>query len=430
MNKCFTFACGQGGTKACIAAINEGTILKDDFCVLNTTIKDVPMEYRDNAILISDDINAGAGKIREAARKLMVNWIKENPNVIPAMIDTGEYQYINIVTTTEGASGSGASVVLAKFIESQLGLPVLITLIAGFEDEVRGIQNTINYFKDLDGGNFTIRTVSNKKFLDKARNTFMAEKMANEDIAKAFKIISAYDIIDSDQNIDDTDHYKLVTNPGMMFVTEVEIDRKLKNPDQFDKLISDAIDYNSSLDFEPSATKIGVFMNIQEDKLPLVDTNFTTIKTKLCGKNTVNEFFIHRQYDGTQPEYVRIIASGMNLPKEELIDLYTKYSNAKSNAGNKSDNFFDTISGMDTTSTRETRTNNSSSDFFSQFDTDEDSPEDDMVLRRTKKRSFGTVTSTNESGNDTEAGTYEKKKGFTAKKSSEKKSYSEDTNGY
>ena len=34
MNKCFTFACGQGGTKACIAAINEGTILKDDFCVL------------------------------------------------------------------------------------------------------------------------------------------------------------------------------------------------------------------------------------------------------------------------------------------------------------------------------------------------------------------------------------------------------------
>lgn len=429
MNKCFTFACGQGATKAAICAINNGTILKEDFCVVNSTIKDVPEEYRDNCILISEDVDAGCGKVRESAKKLMLSWLKENPNTIPSIIDNGEYQYVNIMATTEGASGSGASVILAKFLESQVVIPVIITLISGFEDEVRGIQNTINYFKDLDGSDFVVRTVSNKKFLEKTNNTFMAEKMANEDISKAFKIISAYDIIDSDQNIDDTDHFKLITNPGMMFVTEVTIDRKLKNPDQFDKLISDAIDYNSSLDFEPSATKIGIFMNINEDKLSIIDTNFTTIKKKLCGKSTVSELFIHRQYDPSIPEFVRIIASGMNLPKEELIDLYTKYSNAKS-ATNKKDDFFSSLEGMDTTSVSESRAKNNSNDFFAQFDTEETTEEDDMVIRRTKKRSFGTV-SANESSNEDSSnnGGYEKKKGFVAKKS-EKKPYSEDVTGF
>ena len=281
MNKFFTFGCGQGATKAMLHCIEKGTLDREDCCIVNSTQKDIPEEYRDGAIIISEDPDAGCGKVRSAAKKLMLNYLKSNPNVIPAMLSNGDYQYVNIMATTEGASGSGASVILAKFIESQLDIPVIITLISGFETDTRGLQNTIEYFKDLDGGNFVVRTVSNKKYLDKTSNTFTAEKMANEDISTAFKIIAAYDITDSEQNIDDTDHYKLITNPGMMFVAEVIIDRKLKNPNQFEQLISDAIDYNCSLDFEPSATKIGVFMNISDDKLAIIDTNFTTIKKKL-----------------------------------------------------------------------------------------------------------------------------------------------------
>ena len=429
MNKFFTFGCGQGATKAMLHCIEEGTLQREDCCIVNSTQKDIPEEYRDGAIIISEDPDAGCGKVRSAAKKLMLNYLKGNPNVIPAMLDNGDYQYVNIMATTEGASGSGASVILAKFIESQLDIPVIITLISGFESDKRGLQNTIEYFKDLNGGDFVVRTVSNKKYLDKTNNTFTAEKMANEDISTAFKIISAYDIIDSEQNIDDTDHYKLITNPGMMFVTEVLIDRKLKNPAQFEQLISDAIDYNTSLDFEPSATKIGVFMNISDDKLSVIDTNFTTIKKKLCGSNTVDEFFIHRQYNATVPEFVRIIASGMNLPKEELMDIYDKYQNTKSTS--KKDDFFDSISDMDTSSTEEKSTRTKNNDFFSQFDADDSSEEDDIVIRRSKKRH--SFSSSNESFNKTSVNTndvtggYEKKKnGFTAHKSENRQPYSED----
>lgn len=426
MNKFFTFGCGQGATKAMLHCIENGTLDREDCCIVNSTQKDIPEEYRDGAIIISEDPDAGCGKVRSAAKKLMLNYLKSNPNVISAMLSNGDYQYVNIMATTEGASGSGASVILAKFIESQLDIPVIITLISGFETDTRGLQNTIEYFKDLEGGNFVVRTVSNKKYLDKTSNTFTAEKMANEDISTAFKIIAAYDITDSEQNIDDTDHYKLITNPGMMFVTEVIIDRKLKNPNQFEQLISDAIDYNCSLDFEPSATKIGVFMNISDDKLAIIDTNFTTIKKKLCGNNNVDEFFIHRQYIASEPEFIRIIASGMNLPKEELVDIYNKYQNNKSTAS-KEDDFFSAISDMDTSSSEERRVKEKTNDFFAQFDTDDTSDEDDMVIRRSKRRS-SLSTKPTASAPDTSnvSGGYEKKKGFTAKKSNENKPYSED----
>lgn len=423
MNKSFTFGCGQGATKAMIYCIENGTLDRSECCIVNSTVKDIPEDYREDCIIISEDPDAGCGKVRSAAKKLMLSYLKSNPNAILARIPD-DVQYVNIMTTTEGASGSGASVVLAKYIESQLDLPVLITLICGFESDTRGLQNTIEYFKDLEGGNFVVRTVSNKRFLDKTNNTFVAEKMANEDISKSFKVVNAFDIIDSEQNIDDTDHYKLITNPGMMFVSEVTFDKKLKNPNQFDQLVSDAIDYSSSLDFEPSATKIGVFMNISDDNLSVIDTNFSVIKKKLCGNNTIEEFFVHRQYNANWPEFVRIIASGMNLPKEELEAIYNKYQKSVSANNSKTDNFFDSISNMDTAAVSSTRAvKKDSGDFFSQFDEEETTEEDELVIRRSKKRK-----PTGSSGTPDVSTGEEKKRGFTAKKTgSHSVPYSEDS---
>jgi hypothetical protein len=427
MNKSFTFGCGQGATKAMIYCIENGTLDKNECCVVNSTIKDIPEDYRDRCIIISEDPDAGCGKVRAAAKKLMINYLRNNPNVIEELIPD-DVQYVNIITTTEGASGSGASVVLAKWIESQIGLPVMITLICGFESDTRGLQNTIEYFKDLEGGNYIVKTVSNKRFLEKTSNTFVAERLANEDIATGIKVVNAFDIVDSEQNIDDTDHYKLITNPGMMFVTEVTFDKKLKNPNQFDQIVSDAIDYSSSLDFEPSATKIGVFMNISDDNLSVIDTSFSAIKKKLCGNNTIEEFFVHRQYVSSEPEFIRIIASGMNLPKEELQDMYAKYQkNLK--ASTNDDDFFSAISGMETVTQQSTHTKkNTDDDFFSKFDNEETNEETDMVIRRSKRRrptgSSGTPQATVNSDG------YEKKKNvFTAKKtgsSNNSSPYSED----
>ena len=439
MNKSFTFGCGQGATKAMIHCIENGTLDRDECCVVNSTVKDIPQGYQHDAIIISPDQEAGCGKERNYAKSLMLAYLRQNPNAIEARIPS-DAKYVNILTTTEGASGSGASVVLARWIATQIGLPVLITLICGFETDIRGLQNTIEYFKDLEGVGYVIRTVSNKKFLEKTNNTFVAEKMANEDISTGIKVINAFDIVDSEQNIDDTDHFKLITNPGMMFATEVTFDKKLKNPNQFDQIVCDAIDYSSSLDFAPSATKVGIFMNISDDNLSVIDTSFTALKKKLCGA-TIEEFFIHRQYVTSEPEFVRIIASGMNLPKDELVDIYNKYQKNLTTESSKEDDFFGAIKDMKTKSHEEvSKVDEKDNDFFANFDMDSLAATNPLAAKK-RRVSFSTNSSNPTAGNEVSSqpvikgeydhpvssDTYKKKPGFTAKKTGNEQPYSEDT---
>lgn len=436
MNKSFTFGCGQGATKAMIHCIENGTLNRDECCVVNSTVKDIPENYQRDAIIISPDQEAGCGKERNYAKSLMLAYLKQNPNAIEARIPQNA-KYVNILTTTEGASGSGASVILARWIATRIQLPVIITLICGFETDTRGLQNTIEYFKDLEGVDYVVRTVSNKKFLEKTNNTFVAEKMANEDISTGIKVINAFDIVDSEQNIDDTDHFKLITNPGMMFATEVTFDKKLKNSNQFDQIVSDAIDYSSSLDFTPSATKVGIFMNISDDNLSVIDTNFTSLKKKLCG-NTIDEFFIHRQYIADKPEFVRIIASGMNLPKDELVDIYNKYKKNLNIENSKEDDFFGAIKDMKTNVIKDNKNEipeDKDDDFFAGFNMEELEASSPMNRGR-RRASFSTGNKENTTNQTTaqspiQSDTYKKPNNnnkFVAKKSSSNEiPYSEDS---
>ena len=422
--KSFTFGCGQGATKAMIHCINEGILKKNDCCVVNSTIKDIPLEYQNRAIVISDDPNAGCGKVRGAAKRLMLSYIKNNPNVIDQLIED-DVDYVNIMATTEGASGSGASVILAQYIRQQIDIPVIITLITGFESDTRGLQNTIEYFKDIEG-DFIVNTISNKRFIDGGNNNiFVAEKRANGVIGDMFRIVNMEDIVDSDQNIDDTDHYKVITNPGMIFITSSPISCRIKNSSQFDQIVSEAIDINASLDFIPSATKIGIYLNISDENLNCIDTTFSIIKKKLCANDCVPELFIHRQYDRTKPEFIRIIASGMNMPKRELEDMYSKLQNSKSSVSNN-DDFFAKLSEMNTDIDESNNPGyfKDRGRFFEQFSVDSETstPEESVVLGRNRRRH-------RELSNDNTSSNEKKKAGFKVSSSSQKQSvvYSEDS---
>ena len=398
----FVFGCGQGATKAMIACIEAGVFRKEDCVVVNSTTKDIPHEYRANAIVISDDPDAGCGKVREAAKALMNSYIKSHPETLNKLV-TDDYAYVHILTTSEGASGSGSSVVLAQYL-NKMNVPTIITIITGFESDIKGLQNTINYFKDLQGGDFVVNTISNRRYLAEAKNNiFVAESLANEGIAKTIKIINAHDLIECEQNIDDTDHYKIITNPGFLFAGEVEITDRIKNVDQFNKLIGDMIDNTTSLDFEPSATKVGVYMNMSEENLEVIDTSFSVIKKKLCWKG-FPEIFIHKQYDKSQPQFIRVIASGINLPKAELMGMYEKFQQNSAQISAGEDDFFNALDEMDTNIVDSNKKNSKKVDFFDQFDQDQ-SEEVTQVLSRNRRggRRFSTGTQSTDNGGEAPA---------------------------
>ena len=51
-------------------------------------------QFKDISIVISDDPDAGCGKVREAAKALMMQYMKDHPNLFETIIDTTEYEFI------------------------------------------------------------------------------------------------------------------------------------------------------------------------------------------------------------------------------------------------------------------------------------------------------------------------------------------------
>ena len=68
---------GQAGNKAAIMAVDKGVIRKEDCLLVNTTSRDIPTEYKNDAIIFGDELN-GCGKERDIAKTLFVEYTSTN----------------------------------------------------------------------------------------------------------------------------------------------------------------------------------------------------------------------------------------------------------------------------------------------------------------------------------------------------------------
>ena len=210
----------------------------------------------------------------------------------------------------------------------------------GFEDDARGLQNTVEYFQELQD-NYTVEAISNKKFLSTSKNKQEAERKANNEFCKRMRTWLGLDLVDSDQNIDETDLYKIATTPGFMTIETKEFDGIKKQAD-FDRLFEEMIYDTKSLDFTPTAKRIGVFMYASERSQNIGFDN-AKIREEL---GEPFEFFTHIQTVPAGQERVCIMASGIKLPTEEVEKIYNEYKARTSNVDKKKDGFFDQIGGM------------------------------------------------------------------------------------
>ena len=242
-----------------------------------------------------------------------------------------------LIASAEGGTGSGSLPILAKYYTQVLGKSVHCVIFTGFEEDSRGLQNTIELFQEIDD-EYTVEVISNKKFLDKFNNKLKAEKAANEELAKKIAILVGRDIIESEQNIDETDLFKASTTPGFMMIESAQLDR-IKNVNQFNQILSDMIDDTYSLDCtDRSIKRLAIILNVSERTQDVIDLQVEVIKNKL---GIPYELFTHVQYDKTKEESISIIASGMNMPLEDIKDIYEKYKSQTENISTKKDGFFD-----------------------------------------------------------------------------------------
>ena len=335
----FVLGLGAAGNKAVTRAI-QLQVIKPEYCVLiNSTEKDIPADFKDNSIIIGNNLK-GCGKERNISKNAIITFLKGNDvfSNIPKDVDR-----IVVVTSTEGGTGSGSAPILAKYIRDVVGINTSIFAFTGFENDARGMKNTISFMKELDDET-TIQIVSNKKFLEEADNNFpKAQQLANDEFCKRLAIMSGQVLTESDQNIDDTDLHKLIDAPGLLDITYTDIKNPLKNKEAFDKLCSTMVDESKSVDFEPTASRIGFIYNgTSRDS---IDFSYRVFKSKY---GEPFEVYTHLQENTIyKKEFIACIASGMKLPLEVIQKTYEDYLDRTSKISKDKDSFFDAINSFE-----------------------------------------------------------------------------------
>jgi hypothetical protein len=256
------------------------------------------------------------------------------------------------------------------------GIPINMTSFTGFEDDARGLKNTVEWFKDLKD-NMTIQAISNKSCLNFAdNNRRKAEQYANKVFSKRVRTLIGKDLNPSDANVDNMDLYKLNTAPGFMTVEFTDLE-KISESNQFEDALKSMIDGSVSLSTEPSAKRLGVIVSASNKIQGLIDEGYDQL-IKKYGFPT--EIFRHKQ-EAIGSDNVAVIASGMKLPIDEIKEVYHKFERAMQKTDLAKDNFFDAVGNMDTNlgfGTGPIGTNKekdkakikaNKKSFFSQFDT-------------------------------------------------------------
>lgn len=323
---------GAAGNKAAIEAIEQGVVYKDNVLLLNSTLQDVPANYKDIAVRFSSNQDTGGcGKEPKIAENLMMSALESGAVNLDTFLGPDD-KFVVIVCSSEGGSGCGAAPVVAAYFSEVLGVHVHMFVFTGFEEDVRGLYNTVYYFQNLNE-KYTVEAISNKRFFN--GNKLKAEREANQAFAQKLSILLCQDLVESDQNLDETDQVKLLMTPGFMVIEKANLDR-IKSVEQFDEVCSKMINNTASLDFEPSAIRLGVILNISSKTKDYIDYSFKVLKEKL---GFPYELFTHIQTE-KEPEYISVIASGMKLPMEDVKRAHQKYEEQTARINKAKDTFF------------------------------------------------------------------------------------------
>lgn len=340
MLKLNIIGCGAAGNKAAIELMKKK--FQGKVTLVNSTFRDIPEEYKNNAVIFgaSNESLGGCGKERNVGKKLILKDLQTGNISIDQYIDP-DTNVVVLVSSTEGGSGSAVTPILADYISKVLHIPVIVCLFFGFNTDVRGMQNSIEICQELTE-DYGVIGISNAAFLDDANgNKLKAEHLANEEFCNIVRILTGQDIHPGSQNIDDTDLYKLVVTNGYMFVGSTSL-KGVKNLDMFNKTITNALDNSKLMDSaNKSAKRIGAIFTIPEDMSDFVDFSMDSITQRY---GIPYEMYTHVQTtpEGDMPT-VSWIVSGMDLPLNEVKEIYENYKKASDTVNKSKDSFFDQI---------------------------------------------------------------------------------------
>lgn len=369
---------GAAGNKAVINAIEKGVIEAEDAMLINSTLNDIPAKYKDSAYILAVNTGGGCGKERTKSKDAILEDLKLGRIPVKQKIENAEhgYSFIAIASSTEGGTGSGAATMLALYAQNVIKLPVHLFGFTGFASDPRGLWNTMEYFEDLTEG-VIMHLIRNDRFLAETKSRTKAEIAANDEFVTSLNVIQGQLIVESTQNIDPRDLYKVVNTPGYEVAEYLELDDKIRNKSDFESALTRMCDESHAMETSPSMLRLAVIINVNENsQIYCEDYNILKERYGKCF-----EIYEHRQ---SEPggEYIAFIASGMKMPMDEVKAIYQSYAQESDAVDKSEDDFFSKVKSMKgnpqdamfTMGTVAEINSGSEDDFFAKFVKKGDSP--------------------------------------------------------
>ena len=327
------FGIGAAGNKCALKLLELGVCNKEDLVLVNSTKRDIAESY-DGKLYIFNSTEGGCGKERSVGREYAANAMRAG-KFDDAITDKDES--VILITSLEGGTGSGATPIMAKYFSEVLGKNVHIIAFSGFNSDVRGLQNSVEFFQEIDF-ECDVQCIDLKEFNAASMNNHIkAEELADEEVAQRVKILLGKTIIPSEQNIDEIDMLKLVNTTGYKTIEHLEFKDDLLDQNQFNQLCKKMIYGSKSLKTkDPAELRLGVILNIKPASEDAVDYDFNVIKEAY---GFPYETFFHKQYNGGA-QFIEFICSGMKLPIEEIKAIHERYKEQTAKVNKSADEFF------------------------------------------------------------------------------------------
>lgn len=344
--KVIVLGLGACGGKIANILKEKNVVPAENIHIINSTIQDKPTDDI-NFINIGNPAMPGCAKNPANGRKLMVDAIQRGH--ISDELFPEDTTKVIVITSISGGTGCGGATILPRWIYEVCGLRCHIFAIRGFNEGEASIKNEVFFYKNLYE-DATVSIICNDKFLDEAGgNQLKAEGLCNIEVANQISVIMGNCILPSEKNIDQRDLFRLTTAPGLINICYKELAGKIKNKDEFNKIIKDMADNSKSCDLtNPQQTYLGIIINLPETEQNYIDYEFRPILDQYSTSNgDADARFIHVQHVEAYTSFIAFINSGMALPIEDVNALYTSLMEIKSKRTDRRNSFFDTLKELD-----------------------------------------------------------------------------------
>ena len=184
---------------------------------------------------------------------------------------------------------------LAQYIASVIKLPVHIIGFTGFGTDGRGLQNTMEYMQDITK-DMVVHLIRNDRFMQENDGSVIrSELAANEELANTIRTITGQLIKESTHNIDPTDIKKVVNMPGYEIVEYYELEDKIRNKKDFDRILAQMCDDSHAMQSHGMG-RMGIILNLNENS-QLYANDDSVLRNRY---GVPYEPFIHRQHEGKE----------------------------------------------------------------------------------------------------------------------------------